>query len=190
MKELVLASNNKHKIEEIQNILTDYKILSLDDINFKEEIEENGATFEENSLIKARKVAEFSGRMTIADDSGLCVELLNNAPGIFSARYSTSGKDEDNLQKVLAELKGRESDAKYVCVISLVNEDKNEYIFSGECKGRIITEKQGLNGFGYDPIFFIDSLNKTFAEISSDEKNAISHRKKALDKLVKYLKEI
>lgn len=187
MKEIVLASNNKHKIEEIQKILTEYKILSLSDIDYNEEILETGLTFEENSLIKSRKVAEFSGKMTIADDSGLCVELLDGAPGVYSARYSPSGKDEDNLQKVLEELNGKESDAKYVCIISLIDEEKNEYIFSGECEGKIITAKQGTSGFGYDPIFFVDSLNKTFAEVSPEIKNAISHRKKALDKLVEHL---
>ncbi|MDO4813833.1 MAG: XTP/dITP diphosphatase [Gemella sp.] len=190
MKELVLASNNKHKIKEIQNILTEYMILSLHDIGFKEEIEETGITFEENSLIKARRVAEFSGKMTIADDSGLCVERLNNEPGVYSARYSQSGDDEDNLQKVLEKLQGEESLAKYVCVISLIDKNKNEYTFTGECHGKIITKKQGNNGFGYDPIFFVESLNKTFAEVSSEEKNKISHRKKALDKLCDYLTQI
>lgn len=187
MKELVLASNNRHKIEEIQNILKDYKILSLEDIGFKEKIEETGSTFEENSLIKARSVAEFSGKMTIADDSGLCVDKLDGAPGVYSARYSTSGTDEDNLQKVLDELQGNESNAKYVCVISLIDLEKKEHVFTGECYGKIITKKQGENGFGYDPIFFIEPLKKTFAEVTSEEKNEISHRKYALNKLVNYL---
>lgn len=190
MRELVLASNNKHKIKEIQNILTNYKILSLNDIGFKEEIEETGDTFEENSLIKARRVAEFSGKITIADDSGLCVALLDNEPGVYSARYSTSGTDEDNLQKVLDKLEGKESSAKYVCVISLIDDKKSEHTFLGECHGKIITQKRGENGFGYDPIFFVESLDKTFAEVSSEEKNKISHRKKALDLLCDYLMKI
>lgn len=189
MKELVLATNNKHKLEEIQEILSDYRILSLKDINFNEEIIEDGKTFEENSLIKARRVAEFSGKTTIADDSGLCVELLNNEPGVYSARYSASGDDEDNLQKVLNKLKGQESPAKYVCAISIVESNMDENVFLGECHGKIITEKRGENGFGYDPIFYIESLGKTFAEVAPDVKNEISHRKLALDKLINYLSE-
>lgn len=189
MKELILASNNYHKVEEIQSILNGYRILTLKDIGYNEEIEETGTTFEENSLIKARTIAQRTGKDTIADDSGLCVELLGNEPGVYSARYSKSGTDEDNLQKVLRKLNGKESAAKYVCAISLVTSTGDEKTFYGECQGRIITEKRGDLGFGYDPIFHVEKLGKTFAEITSEEKNKLSHRRIALEKLAKYLNE-
>ncbi|MBU0278537.1 MULTISPECIES: RdgB/HAM1 family non-canonical purine NTP pyrophosphatase [unclassified Gemella] len=186
-KELVLATNNKHKLMEIRNILKDYTILTLDDIGFKDEIIEDMPTFEENSLKKAKIVSKFSGKDTIADDSGLCVELLNNEPGVYSARYSKEQTDESNIKQVLKNLNGKESPAKYVCVISIVHSDGKRASFRGECKGKILTKKIGTQGFGYDPIFFVDSLNKTFAEISAEEKNSISHRREAIDKLVDYL---
>lgn len=186
-KDLILASRNKHKQKEIQSILTEYHILTLDDIDFFDEIEEDGKTFEENALIKARKIANLTGKKVISDDSGLCVDLLNNEPGIYSARYSKEGTDEANLQKVLQKLNGQKSNAKYVAVIAYIDENKIEKTFLGECKGIIINEKIGNNGFGYDPIFFVESINKTFAECTEDEKNNISHRKIALDKLKAYL---
>ena len=153
MKNLILASNNAHKVKEIKQILTDYNILTLKEVNFTEDIIEDGDSFEENALIKARTIAKYSGKAAIADDSGLSVDKLNGRPGVYSARYSPEQTDR------------------------------------GECEGEIIFEKRGTNGFGYDPIFYVPELNKTFAEISSDEKNAISHRKKSLEKFAKFLKE-
>lgn len=189
MKELILASNNLHKVEEIKNILNDYTILTLKDIDYIQDIVEDGNTFEENALIKARTIAEYSGRTAIADDSGLSVDLLDGRPGVFSARFSKEQTDEKNIEKVLAELDGRESKAKFVSVIALVTPEGKEFTFRGECHGEIIFEKRGTNGFGYDPIFFVPELGKTFAEISSEEKNAISHRKKSLEKFAKYLED-
>ena len=189
MKELILASNNAHKVEEIKSILDDYKILTLKDIGYYEDIIEDGTTFEENALIKARTIAKYSGKVAIADDSGLSVALLDGRPGVYSARYSAEQTDEKNIEKVLAELNGEKSEAKFVSVIALVRPDGSEITFRGECHGEIIFEKRGNNGFGYDPIFYVPSLEKTFAELTPEQKNSISHRKESLEKFSKYLKE-
>lgn len=189
MKKLILASNNAHKVEEIKSILDDYTILTLKDINFNQEIIEDGTTFEENALIKARTICQFSGKTAIADDSGLSVELLDGRPGVYSARYSKEQTDEKNIEKVLMELDGKKSKAKFVSVIALVNPDGTEYTFRGECHGEIIFEKRGNNGFGYDPIFYVPTLNKTFAELTPEQKNSISHRKQSLEKFSQFLKE-
>ena len=189
MKELILASNNAHKVEEIKSILEDYSILTLKDINYTEEIVENGTTFEENALNKARTICKYSGKTAISDDSGLSVELLDGRPGVYSARYSKEKTDEKNIEKVLLELNGQKSKAKFVSVIALVKPDGTELTFRGECHGEIIFEKRGTNGFGYDPIFYVPSLDKTFAELSAEQKNSISHRKQSLEKFSQYLKE-
>lgn len=189
MKELILASNNAHKVEEIKSILEDYNILTLKDINYTEEIVEDGTTFEENALIKARTICKYSGKTAISDDSGLSVELLDGRPGVYSARYSKEQTDEKNIEKVLLELNGQKSKAKFVSVIALVKPDGTELTFRGECHGEIIFEKRGTNGFGYDPIFYVPSLDKTFAELSAEQKNSISHRKQSLEKFSQYLKE-
>lgn len=189
MKELILASNNAHKVEEIKSILDDYKILTLKDIGYYEDIIEDGTTFEENALIKAKIIAEYSGKVAIADDSGLSVALLDGRPGVYSARYSAEQTDEKNIEKVLAELDGEKSEAKFVSVIALVRPNGSEVTFRGECHGEIIFEKRGNNGFGYDPIFYVPSLEKTFAELTPEQKNSISHRKESLEKFSKYLKE-
>lgn len=189
MKELILASNNAHKVEEIKSILDDYKILTLKDIGYYEDIIEDGTTFEENALIKARTIAKYSGKVAIADDSGLSVALLDGRPGVYSARYSAEQTDEKNIEKVLSELNGEKSEAKFISVIALVRPDGSEITFRGECHGEIISEKRGNNGFGYDPIFYVPSLEKTFAELTPEQKNSISHRKESLEKFSKYLKE-
>ena len=189
MKELILASNNAHKVEEIKSILEDYSILTLKDINYTEEIVEDGTTFEENALIKARTICKYSGKTAISDDSGLSVDLLDGRPGVYSARYSKEQTDEKNIEKVLLELNGQKSKAKFVSIIALVKPDGTELTFRGECHGEIIFEKCGTNGFGYDPIFYVPSLDKTFAELSAEQKNSISHRKQSLEKFSQYLKE-
>lgn len=189
MKELILASNNAHKVEEIKSILEDYSILTLKDINYTKEIVEDGSTFEENALIKARTICKYSGKTAISDDSGLSVDLLDGRPGVYSARYSKEQTDEKNIEKVLLELNGQKSKAKFVSVIALVKPDGTELTFRGECHGEIIFEKRGTNGFGYDPIFYAPSLDKTFAELSAEQKNSISHRKQSLEKFSQYLKE-
>ena len=189
MKKLILASNNAHKVEEIKSILDDYTISTLKDINFEKEIIEDGTTFEENALIKARTISQFSGKTAIADDSGLSVELLDGKPGVYSARYSKEQTDEKNIEKVLMELNGKKSKAKFVSVIALVKPDGTEHTFRGESHGEIIFEKRGNNGFGYDPIFYVPTLNKTFAELTPEQKNSISHRKQSLEKFSQFLKE-
>lgn len=189
MKELILASNNAHKVEEIKSILEDYSILTLKDINYTEEIVEDGTTFEENALIKARTICKYSGKTAISDDSGLSVELLDGRPGVYSARYSKEQTDEKNIEKILLELNEQKSKAKFVSVIALVKPNGTELTFRGECHGEIIFEKRGTNGFGYDPIFYVPSLDKTFAELSAEQKNSISHRKQSLEKFSQYLKE-
>ena len=189
MKELILASNNAHKVEEIKSILEDYSILTLKDINYTEEIVEDGTTFEENALIKDRTICKYSGKTAISDDSGLSVELLDGRPGVYSARYSKEQTDEKNIEKVLLELNEQKSKAKFVSVIALVKPNGTELTFRGECHGEIIFEKRGTNGFGYDPIFYVPSLDKTFAELSAEQKNSISHRKQSLEKFSQYLKE-
>lgn len=187
MKELVVATNNEHKLKEIRNILKDYKILSLKDINFYNSIVEDENTFEGNSLKKATIVAKYCNKNTIADDSGLCISLLNGEPGVFSARYSNEGTDDANIKKVLKKLNGKGSSAKFISAITIVFTNGNHETFIGECKGKIILEKKGKYGFGYDPIFFVEKYKKTFAEMKDIEKNEISHRRKALDKLKQYL---
>lgn len=187
MKELVLSSNNKNKQKEIAAILSDYKILTLEDVGFYDEVDEDQDTFEGNSLKKAKIVSEFCGKDTIADDSGLCIDLLNGAPGVYSARYSELATDEANMDKVLEELNGQTSKAKFVSVITLVKKDGSYEQFRGELPGVIIHDKRGTNGFGYDPIFYLENMNKTLAEITLEEKNKISHRKMALKLLKDYL---
>jgi len=182
----VLASHNPNKIKELEAILKRYipslELLSLDDVSIHEEIEENGKTFAENALIKAM-VAAKSGYIGIGDDSGLMVNALGGMPGIYSARYAGEhGNDEANNKKLLAEL-GKEIDrsATFVCIIACAFPDGSEPIIAqGICNGEILTEPRGKDGFGYDPLFWFDPYGQTFAEMSADEKNEISHRGKAI----------
>lgn len=190
--DVVLASTNKGKIRELKEMLKDYDInlLSLNDINFNNEIIENGNSFEENALIKARTVSEFSNLITIADDSGIEVTALNNAPGIYSARYS-GGSDDDNNTLLLKNLEGKENrSAHYTCAIVLYFPNGKYKTFIGYCYGKIGYEYRGSNGFGYDPLFYLPEYKMTMAEISSEEKNKISHRYKALKGVINNINEI
>ena len=185
--EIVFATANPHKLEEVNNIAknTDIKFI-LPNAGFNPI--ENGSTFEENSLIKAKEAYRVSGRMTLADDSGLCVDVLNGAPGLYSARYA--GSQSEKIEKLLNELKDKENrNAKFVCCMTLLN-DKGEMIYqtTGECYGSIIDKAKGINGFGYDPIFEVNGYGITMAEMSEEEKNAISHRANALKNIIQYLK--
>ena len=185
MKTIVIATNNQNKIKEFNDILKNknIKFLSLKDINYNEEIIEDGNTFKENALIKAKKVALDTGYITLSDDSGLCVDALGGAPGIFSARYSGEGSLENNklLLKNMDGITNRR--AKFVCAICLYYPD-GKYIFSvGEVNGLIAETLSGDNGFGYDPLFYLPEYNKTMAEINSSIKNKISHRANAIRKL-------
>ena len=185
----VLASHNKHKIAELQSLLgkhlPDVEILSLSDVGLDGEIVEDGLTFEDNALIKARYAAS-SGYIGLGDDSGLCVDSLGGAPGIYSARYAgESADDVKNNEKLLSELDGKDSRRAYfVCTIACVFPNGDEKIVvTGKTEGEILKELNGEGGFGYDPLFFVKEKNKTYAEMSSEEKNAISHRGKAIELL-------
>jgi len=163
------------------------ELLSLQDIGFADDIPEPYQTFEENALAKASAIYKFSGKNVFADDSGLCVNALHGAPGVDSAHYSGARDDEKNLQKVLHELNGEaDRSAFYKAVICLVWEDE-VYYFEGICEGTIIEKKRGHNGFGYDPVFIPAGYTQTFAELPLDIKNKISHRGKAVKKMVEFL---
>lgn len=198
--EIVLASRNKKKIAELQTMMSaipsvDIKILSLDDIGVFEDIEENGKTFEENARIKAMAGASL-GYITIADDSGLCVDALNGAPGVLSARFS-GGNDDDNNKLLVEKLKGLPKEKRtarfMTSVVCVFPKQKDEIVTVGTVEGYITEQPSGTNGFGYDPYFFYPPFNKTFAELSSEEKNAVSHRGKAMkafgEKLAEKIKE-
>jgi len=192
MKKIIFATKNKGKVKEVEDILKDLnvQILSLADINESVNIEETGTTFEENAMIKAKKVYEKFRIPVIADDSGLVVEQLNGAPGIYSSRYAgEDGNDEANNRKLLKELKKYPKPhlAKFVC--SAVFYDGNEFhTATGEMKGRIIEEQRGTNGFGYDPLFIPDGYDVTSAELPPEIKNSISHRHNAFVKLKRMIK--
>lgn len=191
--EFVLASHNKHKAEEIKNILGKaFEIITQDEAGFTGEVIEDGKTFEENAVKKAETVMKATGLATIADDSGLCVAYLDGAPGIYTARFAGEGAtDEENINKLLSELKGvpeAERTAEFVCTIAFAAPNKKTKTFTGKCSGRILFEKSGENGFGYDPVFYTPVFNKSLAEVSAEEKNSISHRFCALNAFKKYIK--
>ncbi len=184
MKKLFLATGNKKKIKEISEILQGYEILSINDGYTIPDVVEDRDTFEENSQKKALEIAKSVGMPVIAVDSGLCVEALGGAPGIYSARYSgENATDETNNIKLIQELKEKENKgAKFVCVITLAKPNGEYHSFRGEVEGVIVEKPGGTDGFGYDPHFYIEKYGKTFAEIPEIKKE-ISHRAKALKKL-------
>ncbi len=189
MREIVFATNNQHKLDEIRKITEGrLRILGLADIGCREEIEETGSTLEENALIKARFVREKYGYDCFADDTGLEVEALDGAPGVYSSRYAGAGCNPvDNMDKLLAALQGvKNRAAQFRTVIALVINGE-EHLFDGVIKGKIIEEKRGTTGFGYDPIFMPDGYDRTFAELGNEVKNRISHRALAMEKLVDFL---
>jgi len=187
--DILFATNNEHKINEIKNLLgSRYHILGLDDAGITEEIPENEETLEGNALAKSRYVYNLTGVNVFADDTGLEVRSLGNRPGVHSARYAGNGRDSnDNMEKVLAEMEDlHDRSARFRTVIALILDGK-EYLFEGIVEGKIIMEKRGKEGFGYDPIFMASGMDKTFAEISLEEKNMISHRARAIKKLTDFL---
>ena len=190
MKKLVFATNNAHKLEEIRAILGDkVEILSLNDINCHADIPETADTLQGNAALKAQYIYENYGLDCFADDTGLEVETLNGAPGIYSARYAGGeGHDsEANMKKLLSEMQDKENrKARFRTVICLI-EDGKEHFFEGIVNGSIIRERKGGAGFGYDPVFMPDGYSETFAEMGNDEKNKISHRARAVQKLCEYL---
>lgn len=189
MEELVIATHNKHKLDEIQKLLGDrIKLISLRDLGCNEDIPETGTTLKENAYQKAKYVWEKYKKNCFADDTGLIVEALNGAPGIYSARYAGEHCSfDDNIDLLLENMEGKTNrNARFETVICLIQDGKEQY-FEGRCDGCILTERYGRGGFGYDPIFMPNGYGESFAELSMEEKNKISHRGKATDKLIKYL---
>lgn len=184
---IVLASRNAHKIREIKEILRErtgrvLDILSLDDIGYTGDIEENGTTFEENAVIKASVPAKM-GYIGIADDSGLAVDALDGDPGVYSARFAGEPCNDERNNEKLLDLLGerRDRSAKFVSVVSAVKPDGTSLVCRGECPGEVLFEGKGNGGFGYDPLFWYEPLQKTFAQLTPEEKNSISHRARALE---------
>ena len=193
---VVLASQNRHKLAEIQAILDKYdmELVLQSDLGVHIDVEEAGTTFEENSELKARAVMEATGLPAIADDSGLCVDVLGGAPGIYSARYGAPEcvTDWDRLNFLLKNLRGVRSEertARFVCVITLLYPDGRQLVARGTFEGMIAYEPCGEDGFGYDPIFYLPRFGCTFAQMGANQKNAISHRANALNRLCQMLEE-
>ena len=187
--ELIFATNNKHKVEEIQAAIgKKISIRALKDVGIDIDIPEPHATLEENALEKSRTIHQLTHINCFSEDTGLEVESLNGEPGVKSARYAGDEKNfHNNIVKLLKKLEGQHNrNARFRTVISLIW-DNSTFFFEGVCEGRIISSERGSNGFGYDPVFVPDGSEKTFAEMNLDEKNAFSHRKKAADKLVSFL---
>ncbi len=191
--DIVLATTNKKKAAEMNRIFAGNAIrfLTLDAFPGYPDVEEDGKTFRSNALKKARAVACFTVHPALADDSGLEVPSLHNAPGVYSARYAGEGAtDEKNLKKLLRDMRGFKAGdraARFVCCMAFVLPDGHHKTFSGYVTGRIGTKKRGDNGFGYDPVFYPEGRNRTFAEMDASEKDSLSHRGRALKKLSQYL---
>ncbi|HEX2786505.1 MAG TPA: RdgB/HAM1 family non-canonical purine NTP pyrophosphatase [Ignavibacteria bacterium] len=196
MKKLLVASNNAHKIDEIKKILSDIKdlqVVSLKDENIFIDVEETADTLEGNALLKAKVIHSVSGLPVISDDTGLFVEELNNEPGVYSARYAGENSTYlDNCKKLISKLKEKnlsESPAHFKAVICYIDNSGKEKFFEGVINGKVSTEMRGKNGFGYDPLFVADGMNKTFAELTDEEKNTISHRGVAIKKFAEFYKK-
>lgn len=195
MKKIILASNNKGKIAEVKEILKDMnvEVISMKEAGLDVDIEENGITFEENALIKAEAIMKMTGEITIADDSGLEVDYLNKEPGIYSARYMGHDTSYDIKNNAIIQrldgVKGTDRSARFVCAMAVVFPDGKNIIARGTMEGLIADKPMGENGFGYDPIMYLPEYQKTSAQLSSEEKNKISHRGKALEKLKTQLQE-
>ncbi len=187
MKKIVLASNNAHKVEEIQQIVNSFKILTLEEVGFTEEVEETANTFEGNAQLKAATIFNVLKLPTLADDSGLEVKVLGGAPGVFSKRYAGTERSEDNIEKLLQELKGKENRKAQFRTVLCYIEGQEEHYFEGIVRGTIIAEKRGTEGFGYDPIFVPEGYEKTFAELGAEIKNQISHRAIAVQKFSQFM---
>ncbi|MBT2754542.1 XTP/dITP diphosphatase [Mesobacillus foraminis] len=193
MNEVIIATKNKGKAKEFERIFGSkgMQVKTLLDFPDIPDVEETGSTFGENAIIKADAIAKLMGKMVIADDSGLEVDALEGRPGVYSARYAGAEKnDSANTEKVLQELAGvpeRDRTARFRCVLAVAAPGEKTVVYSGSCEGRILTEPRGTNGFGYDPVFFVEGKGKTMAELPPEEKNKISHRADALKKLEKSL---
>lgn len=196
MNEVVIATKNRGKAREFEDMfrIRGYEVLTLLDYPEIADIEETGSTFEENAIIKAEAVSKTLNKLVISDDSGLMIDALEGRPGIFSARYAGEQKDDQaNINKVLEELSGtpfNKRTARFYCALALAVPGQKTVTVSGTCEGRILEERRGSNGFGYDPIFFVDEKGLSMAELSAEEKNQISHRAGAIQKLDKLLDSI
>lgn len=195
MEKIVLASGNKHKIVEVKEILQGYDVVPMSDVGFDDDIAETGATFAENSMIKAAAIRQYLDKknlpyMVLADDSGLCIEALNGEPGVYSARYSGGhGNTEANRQLVLKKLAGvSDRSAHFECAMTLIRADGKYIQVIGKSYGTILDEYRGSTDFGYDCIFYSTELNKSFGEATGDEKNSVSHRGRALQMLIDALR--
>ncbi len=189
LKKLVVATGNAHKLQEISEIFKGVEVFSQKQCGFDEDVEETGTTFTENALIKARAAAKALGVPTLADDSGLCVKALDGAPGVYSARYAGEhGNDKANRALLLKNMHGIEDrTAWFECALALVFPDGKEITVKGQTHGEIMLEERGENGFGYDSLFYSADVKKSFAEATAEEKNAVSHRGRALTLLKKKL---
>lgn len=189
--ELVLATGNEGKVREFSGLLKGVfeRVVSLRNLDSPPEVIEDGETFRDNALKKARAIAEYSGKPVLADDSGLEVDALGGRPGVYSARYAgENATDKDNVKKLLTEMEGKENrEARFVCCLALVYPDGREIVVRGTCEGVISREPRGEGGFGYDPVFYLPEFEKTMAEIDPALKNRISHRARAAEKLVEQL---
>ena len=190
----MLATGNRYKVEEIRAILADLGIVvrSLSEFPGAPEVVEDGATYRDNALRKARAAAEFTGKPALADDTGLEVDALGSRPGLYAARFAGEGCTfQDNIRKLLGLLEGvpvERRGARFVCVLAFVDPGGHEQIVEGELRGRITETQSGVGGFGYDPVFYVPEAGKTLAELAPDEKNRISHRRRALDKAREIIK--
>lgn len=195
METIVLASNNKNKIKEFKEILTNYNIIPMKDIGFDQDIVEDGKTFLDNSLIKTNTIAKYCKEkglnyMVMADDSGLCVDALNGEPGVYSARYAGNHDQQANRKKLLENLRNVEDPnrtARFVCSITLKKSDGTTLVAEGKVDGKILKQETGTMGFAYDCLFFCNELNKGFGECTEEEKNSVSHRGRAIQNLLKQL---
>lgn len=192
---IILATNNKSKVKEISEMMSgsDITFESLADAGINVEVEETGTTFEENALLKAREICKLSGKPTISDDSGLEIDALDGAPGIYSSRFMGEDTSYDIKNNAIIEKLENVADpdrtARFRCCMALVLPDGREFVTEGAMEGIIAREPKGINGFGYDPILFIPEYNRTSAELSSEEKNNISHRGEALRKMIEVIKK-
>ena len=187
--QLIFGTHNQNKLKEVKQLVpASIELLSLADINFTDDIEETAPTIEGNALLKAKTIYAKTNVNCFADDSGLLVDALNGAPGVYSARYAGEQKnDQDNIIKLLQELSGKQSRKAHFKTVMALIINGNEYLFEGIINGKIIHEKRGNSGFGYDPIFVPDGYDQTFAELSAEAKNSISHRSIALKKLIAFI---
>lgn len=188
MKKVVIATKNKGKAKDFEALFNPlgFEVVTMFDVAPDMEIEETGATFEENAVLKAETLAKELKMIVIADDSGLVVDALNGAPGVYSARYAGDHDDEANIVKVLENLAGvpeEKRTARFMCALAIAGPEINTTTVFGTCEGIILEEKRGTNGFGYDPIFFVPELDRAMAELTPEEKGAISHRGNAIRKL-------